>query len=544
MEFFTQIDAHFYIAIVISVVNAAMMGFIGYKFLQIIQLSDYKMSGYFEWIKDTKAKYIGRILVLCALSIAGVAVTNALFDAYTSNKYLSYFGLIFYFYFCYVFIKNMYDVPKKTPLKNTRRMNRLTACVVIIFAVVTFMLIAVMTEYLSLLRYGIVTITPSLLPIIVPIAYYIMFPFEWVIKKTYIRKAKQILKRMPELIKIGITGSYAKTSCKYILNTMLKKKYSVCMSPFSFNTPMGLTKVVNNYLENYNEVLIAEMGATDVGDIRELCDFIEPSYGILTAASCQHLATFKTLENVKKTKFELVEHLTRNFGYCVFNKDNEGSYELYEKATCQKSITSCEDSSCEVYAKNIILSCEGMTFTLCVEGEERECKTALIGKHNLENIVMCVALARKLKVKLDDIVEAISELSSVPHRLEVRKRDDVTILDDTFNASVEGSKKALETLALFEGRKLVFTPGLVELGQLEKEANTEFGKQIAKVADIAVIINHTNEEALRQGLIDGGMSEENIIFTEDMQHAILQMKNLIVSGDVVLLENDLPDNYT
>ena len=239
-----------------------------------------------------------------------------------------------------------------------------------------------------------------------------------------------------------------------------------------------------------------------------------------------------------------MQYLTKNSGYCVFNKDNAGSSELYEKAECEKDITSCEDESCKVYAKDIVLSCEGMTFTLCVDGQERACKTDLIGKHNLENIVMCVALARKLQVKLDDIVEAIGELSSIPHRLEVRKRDDVTILDDTFNASVEGSKKALETLALFEGRKLVFTPGLVELGQMEKQANIDFGKEIAKVADIVVIINHTNEEALKQGLSEGGMSEEKIIFTEDMQHAIIEMKNLITAGDIVLLENDLPDNYT
>ena len=545
MDFFTQIDAHFYIAIILSVVNAAMMGFVGYKFLQIIQLSGYKMKGYFEWIKDTKAKYIGRIIILSALSIAGVAVTNAVFDAYTSNKYLSYLGLIFYFYFCYVFIKNMYDVPKKTPLKNTRRMNRLTACVVILFAALTFILIAVMTEYFSLLRYGIVSITPIFLPVLVPLAYYIMWPVEMVVKAIYVHKAKKVLKKMPALIKIGITGSYAKTSCKYILNNFLKKRYSVCMSPHSFNTPMGLTKVINNYLEPYNEVLIAEMGATDVGDIRELCDFISPTYGIITAASSQHLQTFKTHENILKTKFELAECIEKNFGYCVFNGDNEGSKSLYEKAKCKKSFTSVDDENACVHAKNVKLSSTGMTFTLVTEdGIEKNCKTRLIGKHNLENIVMCVALALKLKVNIDDIAEAIEELECIPHRLEILKRDNVIILDDTFNASVEGSKCALETLALFEGRKLIFTPGLIELGSMEKEANIEFGKLMAKSCDIAVIINHANEEALRQGLLEGGMKEENIIFSEDMQHAILEMKKLITDGDVVLLENDLPDNYT
>lgn len=261
MDFFTNIGVHFYIAIALSLTNAVLMCFVGYKFLQIIQLSDYKMSGYIDWIKDTKAKYISRVLALSGLSIAGVLVTNAVFDAYTSNKYLSYLGLIFYFYFCVVFIKNLYDAPKKTPLKNTRRMNRLTTCLFIIVAVFTFFLIALSTEYLSLLRFGVVALMPLFLIIIVPLAFYITFPFEQTIKSIYIHKAIRTLKKMPDLIKIGITGSYAKTSCKYILNTMLSKKYSVCMSPYSFNTPMGLTKVINNYLEPFNEVLIAEMGA-------------------------------------------------------------------------------------------------------------------------------------------------------------------------------------------------------------------------------------------------------------------------------------------
>jgi len=128
MDFFVNIDIHFYIGIVLSALNGVMLCFVGYKFLQILQLSGYKLRGYNEWLKDTKGKYISRVLFLSALSIAGVLVTNAVFDAYTTNKFLSYVGLIFYFYFSIVFIKHMYNAPKKTPLKNTRRMNRLTVC--------------------------------------------------------------------------------------------------------------------------------------------------------------------------------------------------------------------------------------------------------------------------------------------------------------------------------------------------------------------------------------------------------------------------------
>ncbi len=544
MEFFTNIDAHFYIAIAISIANATLLCFVGYKFLQIIQLSDYKMSGYFDWIKDTKANYINRVLSLSALSIAGVLVTNAVFDAYTSNKYLSYLGLIFYFYFCVVFIKNLYDAPKKKPLKNTRRMNRLTVCVFVLVTVVTFGIVALSTEYLTLLRFGIVVVTPLLLILIIPIAYYITYPIEQTIKNYYIIKAKKTLQKMPDLIKIGITGSYGKTSCKYMLNTMLSNKYSVCMSPYSFNTPMGLTKVVNNYLEPYNEVLIAEMGATNVNDIKYLCSFIEPKYGILTAVSKQHLSSFKTVENIKKTKYELVECVASKNGFMVFNGENAGSLELYEKATCDKTFTSLTDEKANVYVRNISLSSIGTTFTLFANGESRECKTNLVGKHNIEDIIMCVSLALKLGVLLDDIVKSISELHAIPHRLEILRKGSMTVLDDTFNASIEGSKCALETLSLFKGRKVIFTPGLIELGSDEKQANIDFGKNIASVCDIAVIINKVNSESLKEGMLAGGMKEESILFTETMKHATVMMKDVLGSDDIVLFENDLPDNYT
>lgn len=545
MEFFTNIDLHFYFAICISICNGVMMCFVGYKFLQILQLAGYKMTGYVEWLKDTKGKYISRVLFLSLLSIAGVLVTNAVFDAYTSNKYLSYLGLVFYIYFSIVFIRNLYNAPKKTPLKYTRRMNRLTVCVGVLTSLTTFGLIAISTEYFALLRFGVVSVTPLLLIFEVPLAHYIMLPLEAIIRTIYIKRAKKVLKGMPNLIKIGITGSYGKTSCKYILNTMLKKKYSVCMSPHSFNTPMGITKVVLKYLKPFNEVLIAEMGATGVGDIRYLCNIVKPQYAILTSVGNQHLRTFKSIENIAKTKFELVEAVGKD-GYAVFNGDNEGTMKMYSRATCEKTFISVDNFTAPVYASELKIDFNGMQFNINVNDKSYPCTTKLVGEHNLQDILMCVGLALKLGVDMESIVSAISELKAIPHRLELKRDNkDYVVLDDSFNSSVEGSESALKVLKLFEGQKIVVTPGIVELGGAEFEANKVLGKNISKVADKVIIVNHVHREAIKTGLIEGEYNMENVIEVDNLQAGILALNEIVEKGNCcVLLENDLPDNYT
>ena len=546
MEFLQNMGAHFYVALALAIVNGLLMCMVGYKFLQILQLGGYKIGGYVEWLKDTKAKYVSRVAFLSLLSIAGVLVTNAVFDSYIEDSYLSYLGLIFYFYFAVIFIKNLFEAPKKIPLKQTNRMVRLTVCLFLIMAGVTFWLIAISTEYITFLRYGIITITPLILILAVPVAHYIMLPFEALNRYTYILRAKKTLKKMPELIKIGITGSYGKTSCKYILNAILSKKYSVCMSPHSFNTPMGITKVVLKYLKPYDEVLITEMGADNVNDINYLCGIVQPKMGILTAIGTQHLRTFKTVENIKKTKYELIENLEKVQGFAVFNGDNEGAKELYNKAGLDKQYTAINDTNANIYAKNIVLTDEGISFDIVTSEGEYPCNSRLLGEHNVSNILLCVSMALRLGVKMSDIVDAIAELKPVPHRLELRtKYKGFKVLDDSFNASPDGARSALKVLNLFEGKKIVITPGLIELGATEYEENKKLGEEIAKVADVCIVVNKANRESLNEGLVTGGMKEENIKLIDSFAQGFITLKDMIEPNNTcVLIENDLPDNYT
>ena len=546
MDFFDLGNIHFILAFFISIANAALLCLIAGKFLQILQLSGYKIKGYSVWLKDTKAKYISRLAMLSFLSLACVLVTNALFDVYHQDSIYSYLGLIFYIYFSIVFIINMVNAPQKTPLAQTRRMARLISCLFILCMGITFVLIWVCTEWLWFIKFGIIVLTPLLLPILVPLAHFIMLPLESFIRWNYIRRAKNKLLKRPDLIRIGITGSYGKTSVKHILFDMLSEKYNVCMSPHSFNTPMGLTKVVLKYLKPENEILIAEMGAKQVGDIAYLCNIIKPQHAIITGIGSQHLQTFGSVENIKKTKNELVLSLPENANV-VFNLENSGAKELYDECKLKNKFLAGFGGESELKVKNVNISSEGMTFELEYKNKSKKCVCSLIGKHNLENILLSATLALKLGVSLEGIARAISELQPVAHRLEVIRNQNITVLDDAFNSSVEGSTAAVEVLSSFKDSvKICITPGMVEMGQEEFKVNENFGYQLGNVCDYVIIVNKVNQEALKKGLESTKIPKENIILVDTLKLAKQKLGEMISPDKnyVVLFENDLPDNYT
>lgn len=540
MNIFDLTNVNFYILILVSVVNSAVLCFVGSKLFQMIQLAGYKTRGYNAWLKDTKIKLFGRLIMLSFLSLISVLVTNALLDGF--GGYFSYLGLIFYFYFCVIFIINMAKIPQKTPLKQTRRMNRLIITTSILMIVISFFSMAILTEFFPFIKYGIIVLTPLILPVIIPFANIINTPMEYLIRRGYIKRAKTKLKKMPNLIKIGITGSYGKTTTKHILNVILSKKYSVCMTPHSFNTPMGLTKVVLKYLKRDHQILIAEMGAKHVGDIKYLCNLINPKHAIITAVSSQHLLTFGSEENVAKTKNELVEAVD---GMVVFNGENQGAVKLYDNCDKVKYLSGLNNPSAFCNIFDIETTSTGSVFMLSIDGACIKCTTKLLGMHNLEDIALASAMAYKLGVSLNNIKEAILELTPMSHRMEIIKSNGLTIIDNAYNSSVESSKAALKTLSMFSGpNKIVVTPGIVEMGEQEVNVNYNLGKDIAAVANKVIIVNKVNLESIKQGLLECKFNEDNIYVAENLKQAQTILPTICNSGDVVLFENDLPDNYT
>lgn len=533
----------FWMCIAIATVNAVAMCFVGYRFLQVLQLSGYRIKGYFAWIRDTKGKYWGGLIMLSVLSSAALLMTNVLLGDFFKYKIMTYLGLVFYLIFLIVYIINMYAFPMKTPLKYTHRVNRLMGVMCVLVFAATFFIANFSVIYIPYFRYGAVALIPAFLPLIIVVAHYIVLPFELLNNNRYKKRATTEINKHKDLIKIGITGSYGKTSVKNMLASILSEKYTVCATPQSFNTPLGLSKTILSSLKPATQVFIAEMGARHVGDIKELCDMVHPQYGLITGIGNQHMSTFGSQENLEKTKFELAQSLPTN-GKMYFAGDSAGALRLAAKHAGNKCIVSTTNTSSNVFATDIKVDKEGSTFVLNLGGKTIDCKTTLLGKHNIANILLCSAIAHDLGLTDSQIKRAISKLAPTAHRLALMpSQNSITVIDDAYNGSVDGSKAALEVLALFGGKKYVITPGLVELGKEEFNSNFQFGIDMSKVCDKVIIDGAINFEAIQAGLLFGGFKKENILRAGSLSQSVEVLNTFAEPGDTVLFENDLPDNY-
>ena len=528
---------------ILAVLSTVLMVFVGYKLLQMLQLTGYKLNGFCKWLKETKYSYISRLFMLSFLSVSAMLITNVLLADFFAHKVLSYIGILFYILFSSLFITNLFTAKQKTPLKYTKRMTRFVVVFALIVGVVTWGLQYVGYKYIPYLSFGLIGVIPVMLPLFVFLAYFVTWPFERFISNSYIKKAKKKLDLMPSLKIIGVTGSYGKTSVKNILEKILSEKFKVCASPSSYNTPLGISKTILSNLKPDDEILIAEMGAKQRFDIQELCLMVKPQIGVITGVGNQHLLTFGSVENVLKTKAELAEYVTDQKGKLFVNVDNALTLKLADSFVDSTKTSIVLD--CDLKVDEIKATKDGSTFTLIYGKDKVKCKTILLGNHNISNIVLASRVALELGLSLKEIATGIEKLTTIPHRLEIVKSTSTyTIIDDAYNSSVEGSRASLDVLSHFDGKKFVITPGLVELGNEQFNCNFEFGKNMASVCDYVIIDSPINYEAIRTGLSFAGFREENIIQVANLSQAVEVLNNLAGASDVVLFENDLPDNYS
>lgn len=371
-------------------------------------------------------------------------------------------------------------------------------------------------------------------------------PWERRVNNRFLRRAREILQQRDDLVVIGVTGSYGKTSTKFILGTILSEKYRVLVTPDSYNTPMGVCRVINEQLKPEHEVLIVEMGARQPGDIRELAELARPRIGVLTAVGATHLETFGSLDAIAKTKYELIEALPPD-GLAVMNADNDYCRRLAAQTRgVRVALYGLEAEGVRFAARNITVSEEGTAFELedRETGETVRCQTDLLGRHQVLNILGAATAARHLGLTMRQIAAGIRRLRPVPHRLQLIRSGGVYVIDDAFNSNPDGTRVALEVLSGFSGRKVVVTPGMIELGSEEERYNREFGKHIARVCDFAILVGRDRAGPIVGGLRDSGFPEDRIRIVDSLEEATRELRAVLRPGDVVLFENDLPDNYT
>lgn len=422
----------------------------------------------------------------------------------------------------------------KNKLCITNRMKRYIFCefllIFIIFSII-FYFLTYFYLYLIVIFIGLI-----LLPLFMIMCHFFVLPVEKIIMCSYVKKAKMKLKNMP-CKKIAITGSFGKTSTKNILFQILSQKFKVCATPKSYNTPMGVCKSLLENLSEKDDFFIVEMGARHIGDIAFLCKLVGADYGVLTPVGNCHIETFKTLENVEKAKFEICENVK---DFMIINAKSDSNKKLYAK--CEKKKYLIGEIGTFAYATNIKYQNFSTNFILNIDDKKIDVTTYLLGKANVDNIVTASALAYLLGVNLIDIKKGISALRAIPHRMELIKGL-AYVIDDSYNSNFEGFKQALELLNRLEGRKILVTPGMVELGEKQYELNYDIAKEIAKTCDIVIVMNKVNHKALTDGLRDFGFNMKNLYFAFSRKEQKEILKNILKAKDVVLFENDLPDNY-
>ncbi len=530
----------------------------GRYFLHIFQQNGYKLNEFWHWLVDhwnqrviTVEHVLYNVIIFVLLIFLSNAVTGSAAIIILAVFGISWFGPFNYYG----------GEESKKPLVFTPRMIRLTIPVAILS-----LLLPVATTYISyagyipftemtikssalyaadmyLLAFGWV-LGNALLPFFIFAGAIITKPIEAYVHRHFIKLAKQKLSQMPDLTVIAITGSYGKTSTKFMIRDLLSERYSVCSTPGSYNTPMGICKVINNDLEARHQILVLEMGARYEGNIDELCDIAEPDISVVTNVGVAHLETFGSQDAIAKTKSTLVQRTKPN-GKAILNADDERVTAMADLRD-DLEVTFAGLEAGDIRAKNIQYGPEGMTFLVTVDGqEEQQFIMQLLGFHNVQNMLLAVGVARSLDLRLTTMAMAASRMEPVEHRLELKSRNGITVIDDAFNSNPVGAKNAVETLAAFSGgRKIIITPGMIELGDLQEEKNKEFGKQIGIAdLDLVILVGPNQTESIREGIASTDFDMQNVTIVSSLYEANRSMQNFAQEGDVVLYENDLPDSF-
>lgn len=521
----------YYVSVGLIAVAALLSGAIGLPIIKIIQLSGYKARGVVAWWKATAYDAPIRYFALMLLSFIASVVFVGCFSSF---EYVRYCAVLPYVILCAVFLAATVR-NGNCNAKFTGRVKRLFALNMLI-SLIPAAGVAWATYYSPYCQ-TLAAALGLLAPFTVIAANAVTSPFERLNNKKYVKRAKRKLAEQAPIV-IGITGSFGKTTAKNMLAAMLGKKYTVLATPGSFNTPMGVCLTVNNELDG-QQVFIAEMGARYKGDIAELCAIASPKYGVITSVGDMHLETLKSREGVANAKFELGGALPAD-GLLVLNGYNADCAALGARDTaCKKLIAS---NGAEASAESVVIDGNGTSFELTVNGETRHVCSKLLGAHVAELAAVCAAVASALGVSADDIAAAVAEMPPVEHRLQLVPSADseVTVIDDAYNSNPVGAKNALAVLDCFDAKKIIITPGFVELGTIEKQCNTELGAQIAAVCDYAFLVGSRATD-IKKGALGAGMNESAVSVFGARDEAVAALKE-ITGKRAILFENDLPDN--
>ncbi len=464
---------------------------------------------------------------------------------------------------------------RTSPLAWTRRLATLATTLTLLWLVLVGVGLAagLAAPVLAVLLFG--------MPLWVDVSLALLAPFEAVLSRRWVHRAQQRLERI-DPVRVAITGSYGKTTIKGYLRQLVEGTRSVVATPASFNNTAGVSRSVNEQLALGTEVFIAEMGTFSVGEIAAMTKWVRPSVSILASIGPVHLERFGSLDRIVAAKAEIFA-TSRT---AILNIDAYGlGAEADRLAASGLRVIRC--STQDAGADVAVLRVDG---TADVDGEDptpdasfeelvdeatvprritvfgREVDTRPLGHAAPGNVACAVAAASVLGVSDEDIARRLADLPTPEHRrTAAHSEGGVMVIDDTYNSNPAGARAALGMLANTEaGRRVVVTPGMVELGRTQAHENRLLGEHAARVADDVLIVGRTNRTALLGGAAgwdsatarratrgrgarslvhDRSDARATVRCVADRDEAVRWVRAHLQSGDAVLYENDLPDHY-
>jgi UDP-N-acetylmuramoyl-tripeptide--D-alanyl-D-alanine ligase len=385
------------------------------------------------------------------------------------------------------------------------------------------------------------------IPLSLVVAVMILQPQEDRIQQRFWDEAHEKLKRLAPVV-IGITGSFGKTSTKHILGHILETSGSALMTPGSVNTPMGIARIIRERLEPHHRHFVVEMGAYGPGSIERLCRLAPPDIAVVTAVGPAHYERFKSLDAVARTKFELPAAAIARNGVAIINDQVLGFADAraFTDAHRASMILLGEGADRDAVLRGVRQEADGLVVDLTHGGVDYTLRAPLFGLHHGRNIALAFLTALRLGVEPETAQIALRSTPQIKHRLEVKRQPGgATIIDDGYNSNPAGFASALDLLPALVGeggRRILVTPGMVELGEAHEAEHRAIGEKAAGRVDILLAVAAHRIEPLitayRAGNPDG-----SVIECANFAEAQGWMSRNLTPTDVVLIENDLPDLY-
>jgi UDP-N-acetylmuramoyl-tripeptide--D-alanyl-D-alanine ligase len=439
---------------------------------------------------------------------------------------------------------------EKKPLVRTARARRLIATSRVVTGLVAALAVAATWLDGRGFALGVLAVLAPLLgAAILVLSNAILWPYELRSRSAFRRAAANKLAAVAPTV-VAVAGSYGKTTTKGLIAQALDRGGDTLPTPKSFNTLLGLTKTINDDLTPAHKIFVAEMDAYNPGEIRTMCALTKPAISVLASVGPMHLERFKSLDRIADALFEVVTGL-REDGTAIVCVGSDAERNAVERArqTGRRTVSygDGEVFSPDVLARDISLSIDGTRFTF--EWEQRKISSEvfvpLLGRHQALNATAALIVALELGRDLAGAIAALAHAPTVEHRLQViPSQNGVTVIDDSYNANPVGVHNALEILQALDVRKrILVTPGLVELGSLEYAENRRYGEHAARVCDDLIVVRARTTPALLEGAREAKLDDAHIHVVGTLDEATGAIGRLAAPGDVVLFANDLPDTY-